>query len=289
MTMLLVQGSYKIIGSEPDGDTIHFVPTDPTVWNKLPACTLPKHNATTGETRLRLDGIDALETHYDRTGPSVAQPLEFAHKAAEELLTFLGFSNVQRTGEKVTAATPAQTPGFILTQGADKLGRCVALIGAGAPPAADGTQVQVDVALLRTTANHHLLSLGLVYPTFYSKLPQDLRTELTTVARQARTNGLGLWPKDVTTATGGAVITGMSSLTNDVVILPKLFRRLVDHFNLVEQTLACFPAYLAGKEDNLKVLPANTPELTLKPLVQIINGNAIRMTNQPEDIVYAEG
>ncbi|WP_327682277.1 thermonuclease family protein [Kitasatospora sp. NBC_00458] len=287
MTMLLVHGSYKIIGSEPDGDTVRFVPTDPKAWDRLPGCPV-KHSTATGETRLRLDAVDALETHYDRTGPEVSQPHEFAHAARDTLLAFLGFTNVQHDGEKVVAATPATTPGWITTTGADNLGRCVALIGVGAPPGADGSQIQVDVPLLRTTANHDLLTKGLAYPTFYSKLFPDLRAELTTVAHRARTDRTGLWRDDVTTSATGAVIPDMAALTG-LVLLPKLFRRLVDHFNLVGESLTCLPAFLAGAQDQVKVLPADRTELSLKPLVQVLNGNAVRMTVEVEDLVFTEG
>ena len=44
----------------------------------------------------------------------------------DELLRWLGFKNVQRTGEKVTAAEPAQLPGFLLTQGAGNRSACAA-------------------------------------------------------------------------------------------------------------------------------------------------------------------
>ncbi|WP_330333646.1 thermonuclease family protein [Streptomyces sp. NBC_00536] len=288
MSMLLVQGSYQVLNLQPDGDTVAFKPTDPKVFQKVEGCPVKVDGKNT--VRLRLDAIDALETHYSRTGPGAHQPLEFAHKAAEELLAFLGFTDVRHNGETVTAATPKETPGFILTQGADKFGRCIALLGVGTPPGTDGSQVDVDVALLRTTANHHMLSTGLAYPTFYAKFLPELRAEMAAVAQQARTAGLGLWPSDVTTAPDGAVITGMSSLTGDVVILPKLFRRLVDHFNLVEPSLNGFPTFLAGGGDELRIEPAGTPELSLKPLVEIVNGGtAVRMTISPEDIVFTEG
>ncbi|PBC75899.1 hypothetical protein BX265_0589 [Streptomyces sp. TLI_235] len=284
MSMLLVLGECRIIGTEPDGDTIHFVPTNPLAFDKLKDAPVEVKNGTA---RLRLEGIDSLETHYDRTGPRIRQPAEFGDRAAQELLTFLGFSDVQRSGQKVVSANPPQTPAWVLTQGGDPFKRCVALLGAGVPPGADGTEMQVDVPLLQTTVNHHLLKTGLVYPGFYDKLFRNLREELAAVTRQAREAGLGLWPLDATTTPGGAPITGMPSLT-EVVILPKLFRRLVDHFNLVEQSLTCFPAYLAGKEDHVEVLSTRTKQLSLAPLVQIINDTAVRMTAQPEDTVFAE-
>ncbi|MER7752275.1 thermonuclease family protein [Kitasatospora sp. NPDC097643] len=287
MTLTLIQGSYQVLGLQPDGDTVAFKPTDPKAFDKVDGCPV---KVDKGTVRLRLEAIDALETHYSRTGPNVHQPLEFAHRAAEELLSFLGFTGVRHNGETVTDASPKETPGFILTKGADKFGRCVALLGVGAPPSPDGSQVNVDVPLLRTTANHHMLATGLAYPTFYKGFFPELRAEMAAVAQQARAAGLGLWPSDVTNSPDGAVITGMSSLTGDVVILPKLFRRLVDHFNLVGPSLNGFPTFLAGGGDELVIEPAGTQELSLKPLVEIVNGDtAVRMIAAPEDLVFTEG
>ncbi|MFJ8532144.1 hypothetical protein [Streptomyces sp. NPDC093591] len=75
--------------------------------------------------------VDALETHYNGSH----QPPAHANAAAAELLLWLGFTDVQRDADgEVTGSTPETTPGFILTQGADHLGRCVALVGKGTPP-----------------------------------------------------------------------------------------------------------------------------------------------------------
>jgi hypothetical protein len=93
---------------------------------------------------------------------------------------------VERDGERVTAATPEQLPGFLLTRGADLYGRCVALAGRGDPPGASGSQVNVNLPLLRRTANHRLVATGFAYPTVYLKLYPDLRRELTKQARAAR-------------------------------------------------------------------------------------------------------
>ncbi|MCY0929455.1 thermonuclease family protein [Streptomyces sp. H27-H1] len=284
MPMLLIQGSFDIIGAQPDGDSIHFTPDDPSEWNLVGGSHPVQHNGV-GTNQLRLDAIDALETHYSPHRDH--QPLQFAHAARNELLAWLGFTGVQHNDETVTAATPAQVPGFILTRGAERFGRCVALVGKGAPPAASGTQVVVDVPLLRTTVNHHLLATGLAYPTYYRNLFPDLRDELTAVAQQARADGKGLWPQDVTTT--GAKIAGLSSITNNVVILPKLFRRLVDYLHLGDPSLAGFPAFLAQKQDKYFILSTGHPTTGLDFIVQVTNGQTIKMTHPAEDLVFDEG
>ncbi|MFF8407556.1 thermonuclease family protein [Streptomyces sp. NPDC014846] len=285
MPMLLIKGFYEIKGTQPDGDTVHFTADDPTEWSLVGggAGRAVEHNAV-GRATLRLDAIDALETHY---GPTrVHQPLRFAHAARDELLSRLGFTDVQHgSGETVTATTPETVPGFILTRGADVHGRCVALAGNGPAPGTSGLEIDVDAAVLRTTVNHHLLTEGLAYPTFYRSLFTSLRTEMAAAATQAREAGRGLWPSDVTTT--GAKITGLASLTDDAVILPKLFRRLVDYLRL-GMPLACLPAFLAGVQDRFSILSTGERRAGLHHIVEVTNDHTVRMTHPPEDLLFED-
>jgi endonuclease YncB( thermonuclease family) len=285
MPMLLIQGSFQILGAQPDGDSIHFTPDDPTEWDLVGGPNPVQRNGV-GRNQLRLDAVDALETHY---GPHRDhQPPAFAHAAADELLAWLGYTGVTRAAnETITAATPAEVPGYILTRNADKYGRCVSFVGKGTPPADSGTQVSLDVPLLRTTVNHHLLTTGLVYPTYYTGLFPDLRDELTAVTAQARSAGLGLWPQEATTT--GAKVTGLASVTDDVVILPKLFRRLVDYLHLGDSSLTGFPAFLDQRQDKFVILSTGHFSTGLDLIVDVTNGNQIRMTRPVEDLVFDEG
>jgi hypothetical protein len=284
MPMLLIKGSFHLKETQPDGDTVHFLPDVPDEW-KLVGGKHPVQVITGGRGRLRLEGIDALETHYF----GVHQPLEHAHAAADEFLKWIGFTDVRRDpNETITAATPETLPGYVLTRGADSRGRCVALVGRGSPPGVSGTEINVDVPMLRETANHHLISTGLAYPTFYRGLFRDLREELTTVAHQAQAApAKGLWPDDVTTQ--GVKITGLSTLTDEAVILPKLFRRLVDYLKLGGMPVSCFRAYLAGKEDLFTVLSTGERHMGLHHVAEITNGDTVRMTRPSEDLLFDEG
>ena len=84
----------------------------------------------------------------------------------------------------------------------------IALVGRGDPPRDDGASVFVDVDVLRTTANHHLITQGVVYPTYYRALFPDLRNEFTAAAQQARDSGLGVWASDATTT--GSMSPGLT-------------------------------------------------------------------------------
>jgi hypothetical protein len=285
MPMLCIAGTYRILATEPDGDSIRFYPDDPSQWTRVPGPHDVQTNAT-GGAQLRLDGIDALETHYASRGSApLHQPLEFAHKAADELLRWLGFRGVQRDGEKVTAATPEQLPGFLLTRGADLYGRCVALIGRGDPPAASGTQINVNVALLRRTANHRLIATGLAYPTYYLNLYPDLRAELTKKAQAAQPK-TGLWALDRTQK--GVEVKSLATLTDDAVILPKLFRRLIDYLALNDDdpSLAGFSDYLAQRDDRIFIL--TTGHYTGFDYVVEVKKQVVRLTTAPENLVFQE-
>jgi len=62
MAFFLIKGTFHVKGYSPDGDSIRFRARNPDNWKKLsgPAVAL---NAR-GHAQLRIEAIDALETHY---------------------------------------------------------------------------------------------------------------------------------------------------------------------------------------------------------------------------------
>jgi hypothetical protein len=160
-------------------------------------------------------------------------------------------------------------PGFILTRSADLYGRCIAFIGRGEPPAVSGSQVFVDAELVRQTLNHHQLASGLAYPTHYRNLFPDLRDAFTTAVSTATAAELGAWAEDVTTT--GAAIRTATSLTDEVVILPKLFRRLADYLQLGARdlSLAGFPQFLAQAIDKFFILSTGHSTTGLDAVVDV--------------------
>jgi hypothetical protein len=78
MPLSIIKGHDRIQNSEPDGDSIHFHPANPEAFTSL---HLGAHLSGQGGSQLRLEAIDALETHYS---PRVAggflqhQPLGLA-------------------------------------------------------------------------------------------------------------------------------------------------------------------------------------------------------------------
>jgi endonuclease YncB( thermonuclease family) len=287
MSLYLIKGQYRIVHSEPDGDSVHFFPDDTEAFTSL---HLAAHLGGGGAAQLRLDAIDALETHYTPAthgARTLHQPLDLAHAAGGRLLELLGFTNVVRDGETVTGATPDATPGYILTRFADKYGRPVSLAYAGATDRPDQQPVFTDVGLLRGSVNYQLLSEGLVYPTFYSRLYPDLRADLTVAAAEARGSKAGVWASDATTS--GATIQTLADLTDRLVIMPKLFRRLAEYFALGagDVSLAGFMAFLASHNDRLYVI--SDGHATGFDTVVEVDGRTVRLTRDITDLIFIEG
>ncbi|MBW4509532.1 MAG: thermonuclease family protein [Scytonematopsis contorta HA4267-MV1] len=287
MGMTLLQGSFRIIKSAPDGDSIRFYAKNTNIWKKLPTPVRP--NAT-GGVQLRLDSIDALETHFQARVGSLGtqhQPLKFAHAAGDELLKYLGFKNFTRNkNEVITKAEPEEVPGFILTRFADQYGRGVAFVFKGKSEKEDGSDVYLDEALLKKSANYHLLETGLVYPTFYSKLFPDLRKVLTAASQKARKDKKGLWELDKTNE--GFNLENVETITDDVVILPKLFRRLISYLAINDgsASLKGFPAYLESNNDKVIILPDG--HVTGFDYVVEVNEQNIKLKELPENLVFIE-
>jgi endonuclease YncB( thermonuclease family) len=288
MPMTLIKGEYRVVGAAPDGDSIRFYPDAADAWERAGLNVRP--NAA-GGAQLRLEGIDALETHYT---PAVGdlrnlhQPHDLGRAAAAELLRLLGFEEVvRRDDEVVTSATPATRLGHIYTRFADKYGRAVAFAYAGTTDQPDLAAVFLDAAALAGSVNQQLLASGLEYPTYYSKLFVDLRAALNGAVEEARAAGRGVWPDDVTMK--GVTVDSLATLTDVAVVLPKLFRRLVDYLSINngDVSLAGLPAYLASRDDRLVVV--STGQITGFDNVLVVDGQTVRMTRPPEDLVFIEG
>lgn len=292
MAMLLIRGKFKVEGgAKPDGDTLPFIPDNVADWKLVPGDgqVVPKAD---GRASIRLEAVDALETHYGEKDQVEHQPRGLAHDAADELLKFLGFDTVLRDHDETVATTPDTVSGWILTRGADAYGRCVAFVGKGTPPVYSGYWTGVDEDLLKRTANYRLLLLGLAYPTFYSGLPVYLRELLTEASEKARVSGKGVWAVDRTLF--GAVVTKMESITDDrsgAVILPKLFRRLKDYLDFTGSpaSMECFRAFLAGALDEYRLLPdTKTLFKGLHHIVEVGDDNTVKMTRPAREIIFNE-
>jgi hypothetical protein len=113
----------------------------------------------------------------------------------------------------------------------------------------------------------------------------DLRNELTAAAKQARDGGLGAWASDESTTS--AAVTGLTALEDDIVIVPKLFRRLVDYLHLGDDSMAGFPAFFDQAGDKFLILSTGHSTTGLDAVVEV-TGNTAKMTRPIEDLVFDE-
>ena len=269
-----IAGTFHVTNYSPDGDTIRFAPADP---DRLAALDGPpaKINGR-GHVSLRLEGIDALETHYS----GQKQPAAFADGATDALLAHLGIGNIVWADERRSVVSADDgVAGHILARGCDKYGRVIAL---AFPGAGDGDgEVFVEADHLDGSANRMLLREGLAYPTFYWSLFADLRDALAAASGDARDAGRGLHAEDRTTA--GFEVLSLASITDDHVILPKLFRRLVTYLESAGSVEGFKAALEASAEPVFDLRDRN---FTHFDTFIEQDGATIRLHRDPEELVF---
>jgi hypothetical protein len=108
MPFILIQGTFHLVGRtqagnptgfQPDGDSIQFKPTNPQLLNQLDQPGRPVRLTSIGSTQLRLEGIDALELHFDSTH----QPRPLADQARDFLTGKLSLNPVVPYGRPATS------------------------------------------------------------------------------------------------------------------------------------------------------------------------------------------
>jgi len=273
--LLCLRGELVLVGKSPDGDSIRFRPDSPDLVRTLEHGARARASSD-GTFQLRLDGIDAPETHYN----GHAQPL--GEPARDALLTWCGFSDVRWAGAQVTASTPAAIPAAVLAKLVDVNGRPVVfLLRDGLPP--DGAQAEVE---LDGTANAAMLRSGDAYGTLYASTATELRDELRAIARAARTAGSGVWALD---ASRGFALASQDSIGPDgSLILPKLFRRCTDYLRSrnARETLPEWMERMGDQQDDL-VSVAGAAPVRLRTLISQA-GDRISLDADPLDLVFSE-
>lgn len=274
-------------GPEPDGDTVKFLPDLPALVEELPRTSGRPPAINARGISVRLEAIDALETHFSETH----QELAGANAGRDALLAHLGFTNVSFFADlpnKVESADQDAVRGHVLSNGIDANGRMLAFVFPGEHAGPDGTDVFVDNALVDQSVNAALLAAGLAYPAFYATLPADLRTHLAASSRDARAPGAstGLWPRSTADPDGPATVADLSAL-EQLVIWPKLFRRLVPYLAAGFTNFDGFDAWLRAdpinRDDELFLLD----RLETGNMHDVVHGDGqqIQLTVWPEDFI----
>ncbi len=282
MPFYLIQGTFHVKGASPDGDSIRFKANDLGHWAKINAPGRIVKIKALGRVQLRIEAIDTLETHFE----NLHQPLALAEEATVALLAKLNITGVQwNSSHTIITEANDGTPGYILTRAAEKNGRPVSFVFAGEPPQPDGASVNLTPQWLRDSVNYQQLLDGLAYPTYYEGLFYDLRNELTSAVKQARVANKKIWAVDKTQS--GVTIQNLSTITQNEVILPKLFRRLVEFLRSAPPgaptNLSNFSTMLA--QEQVTVLPQ--VQQTHFDTVVDVTGNTVRLTHAPENLIFA--
>ncbi len=292
MTYTLLRGQFVIRyadlprqGPEPDGDTVKFRPDTPALVETLPRRSGHPPDINGRGVSVRLEAIDALETHFAETH----QELAGANAARDELLRLLGFTNVTFFADlpnKVQSADQDSLRGHVLSNGIDANGRLIGFVHPGEHPGPDGSTVFVDDALVDQSVNAALLAAGHAYPAFYATLPASLRIHLSQVSREARAAGAGLWPRSTADPNGSADVMDLADLQQRV-IWPKLFRRIVPYLAAGFTDFDGFDTWLradkVNRDDSLFLLERQ--EVGNMHDVIRAEGQRIQLTAWPEDFI----
>jgi hypothetical protein len=276
MPFVVIKGTFHVEGYSPDGDSVRFMADNKEHWSKLsgrPAQLNAKDHA-----QLRFEAIDTLETHYH----NLHQPLELALGALERLLEGLGITDVEwnATRTTVTAANDG-TDGYILSRAVEEYGRPVSFVYTGEPSEEDGSEVFLDANRMNRSLNQRTLEEGLAYPTYYEGLFPDLREALTETVDRARDAKLGVWAQDRTNT--GFEVEGLESITEEHVIMQKLFRRLAEYLE-AGGSVAGFEEFLKAREEEIIVISTVHP--THFDTVVEVKGDTVRMTEPPENLIF---
>jgi hypothetical protein len=276
MPFRIIKGTFHVVGYSPDGDSIRFKADNEDNWALLSGP--PVNLNARRHAQLRLEAIDTLETHF----LNMNQPLTLATRALDFLLHGLGITEVQWDvlRIRITEANDG-TPGYIISRAVEGNRRPVSFVYAGETPEEDGSEIFLLADRVRQSLNSHSLEAGLAYPTYYKGLFPELRDALTAATAIARRMAIEIWAEDRTNT--GFPVVGIESITDEHVILPKLFRRLAEYLE-AGGAVAGFKEFLEKKREGITIIP--TAHFTHFDYIVEVVGNTVRMTEPPENIMF---
>lgn len=200
MPFTLIKGKFEPTFGRPDGDSLRFVPDDPSpIFKLFRRGRAPKINSTNGSVQLRYEAIDTMES-------SALEP----------------FSS-DATKSNLDLANASGGRGYICSNQLGPNGRPIAFVFTGDTTIDDGDDnVFLDTNAIRDSINVQQLASGHAYPLFYDTLFDDLREHCAEVSNTAKSSNLGVWAADKTN-TGAAWTGNVDTLPP---IFPKLWRRI---------------------------------------------------------------
>ena len=281
MGNIVIRGTYHVKGREPDGDLVAFIADNAALWDHFDWSD-PKKKPKPGKNKplqLRIEAIDALETHYE----GYTQPRAIAKSATHQLLTAFGVEALTYSlnFKKIITANDG-APGIIISKGLDGFDRPVSFALLGEHDIVDGTVLDaLTPELVAATINYKLAAEGQVYPTFYQGMDEVALDTISRAVADAVNDKRGIWTFD---RSPGFTFWEPRTIYEDVVILPKLFRRLVgycdthDNFNELG-------AWLKRARDPFTVISTGQYFTRLGDLVAV-KGRDISLKFDPLDVLF---
>ncbi|MDF2695211.1 MAG: hypothetical protein K0S65_3594, partial [Labilithrix sp.] len=162
---------------------------------------------------------------------------------------------------------------------------------------ANGTWGILKASQLAKSANYELVRTGHAYATLYTSMPREQRAEFRVAAMGARGDGLGLWKQDVTESFFFGELADVE--VGGHLVLPKLFRRLVDYSKSLAQGFdGPLEAWLRERasgprpEDDRVVLNdhvdnVDSIETSLSEILETINGR-VTLKTDVNHLVFVE-
>ncbi|HIK37047.1 MAG: thermonuclease family protein [Geminocystis sp.] len=273
MTFRLIKGTFHVVGYSPDGDSVRFKAKNPENWNLLAG--IPTVLNEENHAQIRLLGIDSLETHFRNFQQ------QWGFTSANFLLEKLEIEGVKWDEEKKTVvAAKDKNPGFILAKKTDQHGRPLAFVFTGDIDHPDGAEFLLPVGLLFKSANYQSLAWGQSYPTYYRGIAPTLRAKMTGAVVKARNKKIGIWQSDVTNQ--GFRVWDLFDVSKNIVILPKLFRRLIAYLETSSE-LSGFKNSIV-KSEKVLILPHKKKKLFRDIILQ--QEDFFCLSELPENLIY---
>jgi endonuclease YncB( thermonuclease family) len=272
----VIAGTFHIKGFQPDGDSIRFQANNQANWDFFKWETAADKAAK--KKQLRVEAIDALETHYE----GYHQPRAFALAALEAMLEILQITSVtySLSMTQVVDANDGKA-GFIASASIDRFGRAVSYVFSKNAKLTDGAVVDSETLPVEDSVNFQLAREGLVYPTFYTTTDRVFAEKIRSVVARARTTKRGIWSID---RTPDFTLLDIRTLQEDNLIMPKLFRRLVGFYDNYSD-FGKLVDYMKKQQDNL-VLWDGTKKKSLADLMTF-TGRRLQMKTPVEDILFS--
>lgn len=228
-----------------DGDTLRAEIITHSDWEPFLG---PARRDTQGRVWIRLLGLDAPETHFPNAPSGLRhQPPQYGQYANDCLMEALGVTASFDDGNLYglyhrnphSAASPSSSgspqdsvglhshasPRYLIAEchGVDRYGRVLAILWQSDQP--DCALILPRPPPVSSSVNVALLAKGAAYPDLHGSLGAQRNAEFRRACKEAQTNRLGIWIHDQSRT--GVLLTQAHRLTQDVLILPRLYRRIV--------------------------------------------------------------